>query len=90
MVANMVLYIPKEGLQRSPEEASTDKKPAQRVENQRAAVCPENDENDGYIWLLERGGLLEKLLCQSDGHISQQVEKTEVRQKPEVKQIKRI
>lgn len=52
--------------------------------DQRAAVCPENDQNDGYIWLLERDRLLEKLLCQSDRHISQQVEKTEV------KQIKRI
>lgn len=35
----MVLYIPKEGLQRSPEEASTDKKPAQRVESEPKGFC---------------------------------------------------
>eukprot|EP00064_Thunnus_orientalis_P006206 superscaffoldBa00000637_g6222 len=37
---NIVLYIPKEGLQRSPEEASKDKKPVQRLETTFVPPCP--------------------------------------------------
>lgn len=39
MVCNTVLYIPKEGLQCSPEGASNDKKPIQRMENKPKGFC---------------------------------------------------
>lgn len=52
--------------------------------DQGATECPENDEDERYIWLPARDGLLEELLCQSVEHISQQL------QKPEVKPIKII
>ena len=35
----MALHIPKEGLQRSPEEASKDKKAVQRVESKPKGLC---------------------------------------------------
>ncbi len=38
-VDNIVLYVPKEGLQRSPEEASKDKKPVQRTESKPKGLC---------------------------------------------------
>ncbi|XP_067435174.1 uncharacterized protein [Thunnus thynnus] len=62
---NIVLYIPKEGLQRSPEEASKDKKPVQRLENQGATEQPRNVEDEGHLCPPARDSLLEDLLCQS-------------------------
>ncbi|XP_042256286.1 uncharacterized protein LOC121888825 isoform X7 [Thunnus maccoyii] len=62
---NIVLYIPKEGLQRSPEEASKDKKPVQRLENQGATERPRNVEDEGHLCPPARDSLLEDLLCQS-------------------------
>ncbi|XP_044196564.1 uncharacterized protein LOC122973242 isoform X2 [Thunnus albacares] len=62
---NIVLYIPKEGLQRSPEEASKDKKPVQRLENQGATERPRNVEDAGHLCPPARDSLLEDLLCQS-------------------------
>lgn len=38
-VDNTVVYIPKEGLQRSPEEASKDKTPVQRMESKPKGLC---------------------------------------------------
>ena len=36
--------------------------------------CPENDEDEGYIWLPARDRLLKGLRCQSVGHISRQLQ----------------
>ncbi|KAF1380468.1 hypothetical protein PFLUV_G00164050 [Perca fluviatilis] len=67
-VGNIVLHIPKEGLQRSPEEAIKEKKPVQRMENR----------------------LLEELLRQSVGHISQVLQKSEVKKIENIVQISKF
>lgn len=58
--------------------------------DQGATKWPGNAEDEGHIWLPARDSLVKELLCQSVGHISQQLQKPEVKQIESITQISRF